>query len=102
VDRDGKTVDFRLSVRRDVMAAKRFFRKVLKTQGRPPRVITLDGYAASHRDVQELPEENQVWNNTNHRRHRTPPPHSQNQFDLSKLKIQTKTAPTIWNAVRAA
>jgi transposase-like protein len=46
VDRDGKTVDFGLSPRRDVAAAKSFFRKALKTQGRPPRVITLEGYAA--------------------------------------------------------
>jgi transposase-like protein len=29
-----------------------------------PRVITLDGYAASHRAVRELPEENEVWNDT--------------------------------------
>jgi transposase-like protein len=64
VDREGKTVDFRLSPRRNVMAAKLFFRKALKTQGRPPRVITLDGYAASHRVVRELPEENEVWNDT--------------------------------------
>jgi transposase-like protein len=46
------------------MAAKRFLRKALTTQGRPPRVITLDGYAASHRAVRELPEENDVWNST--------------------------------------
>jgi transposase-like protein len=64
VDREGKTVDFRLSPRRDVTAAKLFFRKALKTQKRPPRVITLDGYAASHRAVRELPEENEIWNNT--------------------------------------
>jgi transposase-like protein len=64
VDREGRTVDFRLSSRRDVTAAKLFFRKALKTQGRPPRVITLDGYAASHRAVRELPEENEVWNDT--------------------------------------
>jgi transposase-like protein len=48
-DREGRTVDFRLSPRRDVTAAKLFFRKAQKTQGRPPRTITLDGYAASHR-----------------------------------------------------
>ena len=64
VDREGKMVDFRLSPRRDVTAAKLFFRKALKTQKRPPRAITLDGYAASHRAVRELPEENEVWNNT--------------------------------------
>ena len=64
VDRDGMTVDFRLSLRRDVAAAKLFLRKALKTQKRPPRVITLDGYAASHRAVRELPKENELWNKT--------------------------------------
>ena len=54
VDRVGRTVDFRLSARRDVAAAKAFFRKALKSQQRPPQTITLDGYAASHRAVREL------------------------------------------------
>jgi transposase-like protein len=139
VDRQGKTVDFGRSTRRDVTTAKLFFRKALKTQGRPPRVITLDGYAATHGAGRELPEGHEVWNNTklrsskylnniveqDHRainarigpmlgfkrvrqakvplagiellhRIRT------NQFDLSKLPIQTKTAPTIENAGLAA
>jgi len=139
VDREGRTVDFRLGPRRDVTAAKLFFRKALKTQRRPPRVITLDGYAASHRAVRELPKENEVWNNTkirsskylnniveqDHRAikarigtmlgfkrfrrakvtiagiellHRI----RKNQFDLSKLQIQTNTASTMWDAVLAA
>ncbi len=54
VDRDGQTVEFRLSSRRDVAAAKAFFRKAIKHQGRPLRTITLDGYAASHRVVREM------------------------------------------------
>ena len=54
VDRAGRTVDFRLSARRDVAAAKAFFRNALKSQQRPPQTITLDGYAASHRAVREL------------------------------------------------
>jgi len=54
VDRAGKTVDFRLSTRRDVTAAKAFFRKAVKSQGSTPTTITLDGYAASHRAVREL------------------------------------------------
>jgi len=48
------TVDFRLSARHDVAAAKAFFRKAVKSQQRPPQTITLDGYAASHRAVREL------------------------------------------------
>ena len=54
VDRDGKTVDFRLSTRRDVAATKAFFRKAIRSQGSTPRTITLDGYAASHRAVREM------------------------------------------------
>ena len=54
VDQDGRTVDIRLSARRDVAAAKAFFRKAIKTQGCAPRTITLDGYAASHRAVREM------------------------------------------------
>jgi transposase-like protein len=54
VDRSGQTVDFRLSARRDVAAAKAFFRKAMKTQQCVPQTITLDGYAASHRAVCEL------------------------------------------------
>ena len=54
VDRAGRTVDFRLSPKRDVAAAKAFFRKAIKSQQRCPRTITLDGYAASHRAVREL------------------------------------------------
>jgi transposase-like protein len=54
VDREGKTVDFRLSAKRDVAAAKSFFRKTIKAQGCTPQTITLDGYAASHRAVREM------------------------------------------------
>jgi transposase-like protein len=54
VDREGRTVDFRLSARRDVAAAKAFFRKAVKSQQRLPQTITLGGYAASRRAVREL------------------------------------------------
>jgi transposase-like protein len=53
VDKQGHTVDFLLSKRRDVVAAKRFFSHAAKQHG-APRVITLDGYAASHRAVTNL------------------------------------------------
>ena len=52
--RSDQTVDFRLSARRDVTAAKAFFKKAIKGQGHPPQTITLDGYAASHRAVREM------------------------------------------------
>jgi transposase-like protein len=49
VDSQGKTVDFLLRAKRDVAAAKAFFRRAFKSQGRLPHRITLDGYQASHR-----------------------------------------------------
>jgi transposase-like protein len=60
VDREGKTVDFRLSSKCDVAAAKAFFRKAIKGQGSSPRIITLDGYAASHRAVREMKADGQM------------------------------------------
>ena len=60
LDREGQTVDFRLSTKRDVAAAKAFFRKAIKSQGSTPRTITLDGYAASHRAVREMKADGQL------------------------------------------
>ena len=60
VDSAGRTVDFRLSGKRDIGAAKAFFRKAIKSQGSPPQTITLDGYAASHRAVREMKTDGQL------------------------------------------
>jgi transposase-like protein len=60
VDRDGRTVDFRLSTRRDVGAAKAFFRKAIESRVATPQSITLDGYAASHRAVREMKADGQL------------------------------------------
>jgi transposase-like protein len=54
VDRAGKTVDFRLCSRRDVVATRAFFAQAIKSQGLASKAITLDGYAASHRAVREM------------------------------------------------
>jgi transposase-like protein len=67
VDKAGNTVDFRLSDRRNVAAAKTFFKKAIRHQGHAPHTITLDGYAASHRAVREmqnadmLPKSMKLW-----------------------------------------
>src|ERR1700675_3783873 len=53
VDKEGKTVDVLLRAKRDVAAAKAFFRRAFGRQGRLPRKITLDGYQASHRAAKE-------------------------------------------------
>jgi transposase-like protein len=54
VDKAGNTVDFRLSDRRNVAAAKAFCKKAISHQGHAPHTIALDGYAASHRAVREM------------------------------------------------
>ena len=67
VDRDGKTVDFRLSAKRDVGAAKAFLKKAMKTQRRAPTSITLDGYAATQRAVREMKADGSLPKDTKQR-----------------------------------
>ena len=52
VDQDGDVIDILLQPRRDRRAAERFFRKLLKGQGRAPRRLITDklrSYSAAHR-----------------------------------------------------
>ena len=51
---DGDVLDILVTRHRDKRAAKRFFRKVLKNQGRPPLQLVTDklrSYPAAHREV---------------------------------------------------
>ena len=61
-DSRGRTIDFRLSARRDAQAAKRFFRKAL---ARPhtvnPRTITVDKNAAYPKAVADLKRDKRLW-----------------------------------------
>jgi transposase-like protein len=91
VDREGNTVDFRLSPNRDVKAAKAFFRKALETQGRPPKSITLDGYAASHRAVRELAAENQRWKDTKLRSSK----YLNNMVEQDHRGVKSRTGPML-------
>jgi len=59
VDKQGQTVDFYLSRKRDVNAAKVFLRKAINHQ-RVPTKITLDAYAASHRAAAELKQSGEL------------------------------------------
>jgi transposase-like protein len=56
VDREGRTVDFFLSKRRDMRAAKAFFRRALAQHG-DPLTITVDAYAATHTALDQLKEQ---------------------------------------------
>jgi hypothetical protein len=60
VDKRGRTVDFRLSKHRDIEAAKQFFRQALRNN-RPPRIVTLDAYRATHRALRLLRREHPAW-----------------------------------------
>jgi putative transposase len=54
VDRDGLVLDVLVQARRDRKAAKRLLRKLLKRQGRAPRVLVTDklkSYAAAKREL---------------------------------------------------
>ena len=58
VDSEGKTLDFLLSAKRDRKAAKRFFKKALKSRhNQQPRVINLDKNAAYPTAFKELKQE---------------------------------------------
>jgi transposase-like protein len=59
VDKAGQTADFLLSENQDVNAAKSFLRSAMRNT-RVPTKITLDAYAASHRAVREMKEDDEL------------------------------------------
>jgi putative transposase len=64
VDQDGLVLDVLVQSRRDKRAAKRLLRKLLKKQGRPPRVLVTDKLASYPAAKQEL------MPGVEHRRHK--------------------------------
>ena len=54
VDSTGQTIDFLLTDRRDVAAAKRFFRRALRNENGMPRVVNVDKNPAYPRAMAEL------------------------------------------------
>src|SRR5665648_901189 len=53
VDRDGKTIDFLLTAKRDKAAAKRFFDKAMQANGVPAK-ITMDIRGANTAAIDEI------------------------------------------------
>ena len=64
VDQHGRVLDVLVQSRRDKRAAKRLLRKLLKRQGRPPRVLVTDKLASYPAAKQEL------MPGVEHRRHK--------------------------------
>jgi transposase-like protein len=61
----GRTVESHLRRRREVSAAKAFFRKALRQHG-PPRTITLDGFEPSQAALRRMGMRNEFnyrWEN---------------------------------------
>ena len=53
VDQDGEVVDVYLQAKRDDVAAKRFFKRLLRSHGGEPRKIVTDklrSYGVAHRE----------------------------------------------------
>lgn len=54
IDRDGNLVDSMLSEKRDMEAAKRFFKQALDVAGHAPERVTTDGHDSSPRAIREI------------------------------------------------
>jgi putative transposase len=65
IDRDGNLVDSMLSQKRNMEAAKRFFRQTLETVDQAPSRITTDGHGSYPRAIRETLG-NEVLHQTNH------------------------------------
>ena len=60
VDSAGETIEFMLSPKRDLIAAKLFLRLALSAGGAAPQVINVDGHPAYPRVVGELKESGEL------------------------------------------
>jgi transposase-like protein len=74
-----------------VAAAKAFFCKALSTQGRAPMSIALDGYAASHRAVKEMPRESLHWKRTKLRSSK----YLNNMIEQDHRGVKARTGPML-------
>jgi transposase-like protein len=69
VDKQGNTVDFRLSEKQDKKAAKAFFEKSLKKPSNPePETINTDKHAAYPPAIEDLKKEGKIPEDTKHLR----------------------------------
>jgi putative transposase len=76
VDQDGEVIDVYLQARRDGKAAKRFFKRLLKSHRKEPRKIVTDrlrSYGVAHRDLipDAIHDTSQYANNRAERSHQS-------------------------------
>src|SRR5215467_6980271 len=60
IDSAGETIEFMLSPKRDLIAAKLFLRLALSAGGPPPRVINVDGHPAYASAIAELKQSGEL------------------------------------------
>jgi transposase-like protein len=60
IDSAGETIEFMLSPKRDLIAAKMFLRLALSAAGGPPRVINVDGHPAYASAITELKQSGEL------------------------------------------
>ena len=60
IDSAGETIEFMLSPKRDLIAAKLFLRLALSAGGPPPRVINVDGHPAYGSAIAELKQSGEL------------------------------------------
>jgi transposase-like protein len=94
VDKQSKTVESYLSRTRDVTAAKAFLRKALKRHGEP-RVITLDGFEATHAALRRLGMNNEFnyrWDGAVQMRNC---PYLNNVVEQDHRRVKSRVAPML-------
>jgi IS6 family transposase len=93
VDSAGDTIDFMLSPKRDLTAAKLFLRWALSgVGGRRPRVINVDGHPAYARAIAELKQSGDLGRRCRCR----PSPYLNNLIEQDHRFIKKRIAASLW------
>ena len=89
VDKNGSTIDFMLSHKRDVTSAKRFFKKALKSCYEVPLTFNTDKNAAYPQAIQQLKDEGTLSQNLVHRQVK----YLNNMIESDHRRIKRRTRP---------
>lgn len=93
VDSTGETIDFMLSPKRDVVAAKHFLQTALWRTGQMrPRVINVDGHASYPPAIEELKESEELSRRCQCR----PCPYLNNVLEQDHRFIKKRIAASLW------